>query len=98
LETNTNKQKHRISAGLVSAIADLIGSYATRRLAADSAGLSIRGVNEPAPILLSAKALQTVVAELYFKVSEKVLQLEGASLDRNGNLRFPRKSQRHAGF
>ena len=44
-----------------------------------------RGV---APIAAPERTLQTVTAEPYFKVSDKALQLEGPSFDRNGNLLF----------
>jgi len=40
------------------------------------------------PIPPSEKALETIVAEPYFKVSDKLLQLEGPSFDRDGNLIF----------
>jgi lactonase len=46
------------------------------------------GYSEPVPIPPSEAGLQTVVAEPYFKVSDKGLQLEGASFDRDGNLLF----------
>lgn len=42
----------------------------------------------PAPIPQSEKGLQTITAEPWFKVSDKGLQLEGASFDRDGNLDF----------
>lgn len=45
----------------------------------------IRG---PFPIPASERGLQTVTAEPYFKVSDKGLQLEAASFDRQGNLLF----------
>jgi lactonase len=56
---------------------------------AEPSGLSYRGGNsEPVPIPPSEVGLQTVVAEPYFKVSDKGLQFEGASFDRDGNLLF----------
>ncbi len=83
------KQNHYISAGLVLAVAVLSGSCSPTSFAAGPSGLSYPGgVNEPAPVPPSEKTLQTVVAEPYFKVSDKGLQLEGASFDRNGNLLF----------
>ena len=42
----------------------------------------------PVPIPQSEKGLQTITAEPWFKVSDKGLQLEGASFDRDGNLDF----------
>lgn len=42
----------------------------------------------PYPIPPSEKGLQTIVAESYFKVSDKGIQLEGASYDRDNNLFF----------
>src|SRR5271166_7208792 len=45
----------------------------------------IRG---PAPIPPSEKGLQTITAEPWFKVSDKGIQLEGPSFDRDGNLLF----------
>ena len=45
----------------------------------------IRG---PAPIPPSEKVLQTITAEPWFKVSDKGIQLEGPSFDRDGNLLF----------
>jgi lactonase len=42
----------------------------------------------PAPIPQSEKGLQTITAEPWFKVSDKGLQLEGASFDRDNNLIF----------
>ncbi|MFY9478101.1 MAG: SMP-30/gluconolactonase/LRE family protein [Aquabacterium sp.] len=40
------------------------------------------------PIPAGERQLQTVVAEPYFKVSDKALQLEGPAFDREGNLYF----------
>lgn len=45
-------------------------------------------IQAPYPIPQSEKGLQTIVAEPYFKVSDKGIQLEGASYDRDGNLLF----------
>lgn len=45
----------------------------------------IRG---PFPIPPAERGLQTVTAQPYFKVSDKPLQLEAASFDRQGNLLF----------
>ena len=42
----------------------------------------------PSPIPENERNLPTVVAEPYFKVSDKGLQLEGPVFDRNGNLFF----------
>jgi lactonase len=42
----------------------------------------------PVPIPQSEKGLQTITAEPWFKVSDKGLQLEGPSFDRDGNLIF----------
>lgn len=46
------------------------------------------GLNVPFPVPASERGLQTVVAEPYFQVSPKGLQLEAASFDRQGNLLF----------
>ncbi len=45
-------------------------------------------LRSPYPIPPSEKGLQTIVAEPYFKVSDKGLQLEGPSYDRDNNLYF----------
>jgi lactonase len=45
-------------------------------------------IQEPVPIPQSERGLLTVRAEPYFKVSDKGLQLEAASFDRQGNLLF----------
>lgn len=45
-------------------------------------------LQSPYPIPPSEKGLQTIVAESYFKVSDKGIQLEGASYDRDNNLFF----------
>ncbi len=45
-------------------------------------------IRAPNPIPQSEKGLQTITAEPWFKVSDKGLQLEGASFDRDGNLIF----------
>lgn len=42
----------------------------------------------PSPIPENERNLPTIVAEPYFKVSDKGLQLEGPVFDRNGNLLF----------
>jgi len=42
----------------------------------------------PSPIPLAERGLQTITAEPWYKVSDKGLQLEGASFDREGNLDF----------
>ena len=42
----------------------------------------------PSPIPLAERGLQTITAEPWYKVSDKGLQLEGASFDRDGNLDF----------
>lgn len=43
---------------------------------------------EPAPIPAQERTLPTIVAEPYFKVSDKPLQLEGPVFDQAGNLYF----------
>jgi lactonase len=45
-------------------------------------------IRAPVPIPLSERGLQTITAEPWFKVSDKGIQLEGASFDRDGNLIF----------
>jgi lactonase len=45
-------------------------------------------IRSPCPIPPSEKGLQTIVAEPYFKVSDKGLQLEGPVYDRGNNLYF----------
>ena len=45
-------------------------------------------IRAPAPIPPSEKGLQTIIAEPWYKVSDKGIQLEGASFDRDGNLFF----------
>jgi lactonase len=45
-------------------------------------------IQGPFPIPPSERGLQTVIAEPYFQVSDKGLQLEAASFDRQGNLLF----------
>lgn len=45
-------------------------------------------IRSPYPIPQAEKGLQTIVAEPYFKVSDKGIQLEGASFDRYDNLYF----------
>jgi lactonase len=42
----------------------------------------------PVPIPSSERALQTVIAEPWFKVSQKWMVLEGPCFDREGNLLF----------
>ena len=42
----------------------------------------------PVPIPPSERNLQTVVAEFWFKVSDRPMVLEGPCFDRNGNLLF----------
>lgn len=45
-------------------------------------------IQGPVPIPQSERGLYTITAEPYFQVSDKGLQLEGASFDRQGNLIF----------
>jgi lactonase len=74
---------------IASATFAVAGTYVSGAFASDSTGLHYQsGSNEPAPIPPSEAGLQTVWAEPYFKVSDKGLQLEGASFDRDGNLLF----------
>lgn len=57
----------------------------------DTAALELRYDSQtrgPAPIPPSERSLQTVVAEPWFKVSDKQMILEGPAFDRDGNLLF----------
>ena len=80
----------RRSSILMVAATSIIAAAATVPVQAQQApalvyNTDIRG---PAPIPPSEKGLMTITAEPWFKVSDKGIQLEGASFDRDGNLLF----------
>ncbi len=71
-----------VATSLVAAMAMPVLAQPTPTLVYNNSTLG------PAPIPLQEKALQTITAEPWFKVSDKGIQLEGASFDRDGNLLF----------
>lgn len=68
------------AGGMLSGFAHAAGSSSSLSYTAQ--------LKTPFPIPPSERGLQTVVAEPYFQVSPKGLQLEAASFDRQGNLHF----------
>ena len=80
---------HRLSIFLV-AMTSIVAATAAAPVLADQAPTLVYNADtrQPAPIPLSEKGLPTITAEPWFKVSDKGLQLEGASFDRDGNLIF----------
>lgn len=78
-----------IALALLSTSAALTGCAMQGGAGSGGSALSYTAENQGVvPIPAPERGLQTVTAELYFKVSDKGLQLEGPSFDRQGNLLF----------
>jgi lactonase len=80
----------RLAAGAsLAALAILAGCAASSGLGSSGSALTYTAETQGiVPMPAPERALQTVTAEPYFKVSDQALQLEGPSFDRSGNLLF----------
>jgi lactonase len=74
-------------AGALAARAAAAGALAQDSGAATALAYDAE-TRRPVPIPPSERGLQTVVAELWFKVSDEGFVLEGPAFDRDGNLLF----------
>ncbi len=73
---------------LLTAAASLFAAISLSAAAEGTALTYDPELRGPAPVPAAERGLPTVIAEPYFQVSDKALQLEGPVFDRGGNLYF----------